>query len=87
MNRTVENLFASLIYQPAACCSNLRLSPEEAMEEAWRPRAKDVSLLMEEAEASRAEAVAVLKKHRGEVAAGRAFEHRRKATGVKSEVV
>jgi len=45
------------------------VEPALAMEAAWMPRARDVALVMEEAEVSRAEAVDALKRHKGDIVA------------------
>jgi len=41
--------------------------PVAAMEEAWMPRVKDIRLVEEEAGCSKEEAIAALKKHRGDI--------------------
>ena len=56
--------------RPAApAAAERKLTPEEAMEEAWVPRAADVALVAEEGECSREEAAAALKLHRGDLVA------------------
>ena len=56
--------------RPAApAAAERKLTPEEAMEEAWVPRAADVALVAEEGECSREEAAAALKRHKGDLVA------------------
>ena len=56
--------------RPAAPAAAVRkLTAEEAMEEAWVPRAADVALVAEEGECSREEAAAALKLHKGDLVA------------------
>ena len=43
------------------------LSAEEAMEAAWRPKAADVALVMEEAGVEREEAIEALVRHKGDL--------------------